>query len=100
MAYDRNQTRKNTELPYEEWVERELEEALVLLGDRPGADGAAHCPVVNTDRVDVNVDQFSAQVLDEDTGNAEKGLVGLVILIFLELVAIGCVGAYWLSLLP
>lgn len=93
----------------ESWLDRELAEARRLLDrdyeeeDAPEESEPESAPAVrigtgaaNTDRVDVDLDAYSDELLDAPPVKKEKGVRGLVILIVLELLGIAGLGAYWL----
>lgn len=89
----------------ESWLDRELADARRLLEeeepdgdesffrdfsqDHPGS-------VTNNDRVDVDLDAYSDDLLEAPPVKREKGIRGLLILIVLELLGIASIGVYWL----
>lgn len=91
------------------WLDRELADARRLLDEEePDEDEAFFrdfsetCPgaVTNNDRVDVDLDAYSDELLDAPPVKREKGIRGLLILIVLELLGIAAIGVYWLVQLP
>ncbi|MBO5317657.1 MAG: hypothetical protein J6A74_04370 [Oscillospiraceae bacterium] len=83
--------RLEQELLREETVQQEADEAPSAEAEEDYVNYQVLCPVYNTDRTDVDMEEYSHTVREP-----EKSLTGWIVLAFLLMTGIVCVLGYWL----